>query len=127
MTPLGIISAFGGVLGLGGVVGAVIIYARVSGLQTSITMLTTANTGLREANEDGKNERASMREEFTAKLHEQELECARQIALLEGQVGALTSGLANQIVGAVTAVLQTTPGAAKVILAVESDAPVSKS
>lgn len=106
MTPLGILEALGGLLGVGSLIGAVVVYGRVNGLQASVSLFSQANTELRAGNEAGQIERGAMRAEFTEKLHTQELECAKQIARLEGQVAALTDGLADRIINAVMTGLQ---------------------
>lgn len=104
-TVINILEGIGGIVGLGALISAVIIYGRVTGLQASVSLFSQANTELRAANEAGQSERASLRHEFTDKLHAQELECERKIAHLEGQVSALTDGLADKIVTAVTTAL----------------------
>jgi len=79
--------------------------AKAKGVEASIALLTTANEGLRQANRDQELARLGDRQELTAQLHQQELDCAKQISELRGQVSVLTGSLAQDIVTAVMAAL----------------------
>jgi hypothetical protein len=74
------------VLGVAGVVGAAWAVARTKGIQVSMQIMATANTELRAEVEDGRRA-----------LQEERVECARITSHLQGQIDALTGGLAERL------------------------------
>jgi hypothetical protein len=75
-------------------------------LQKSVESISGANDELREQIDFVRVERLRERDDFTQKLHEQELRCSSEIAELRGQVKTYESGLAERLVKAVVEAIQ---------------------
>lgn len=86
---------------VGAAVAGIVAYAKAKGSEAAIGILTTANAGLRDVNTDLQARQEALSRDFTEKLHTQELDCAKQIADLQGKLSLLTNGLAHDIVAAV--------------------------
>lgn len=92
-----------GIVALGGVAAMLWAVSKVKGVEVSLSLLDTANDGLRKVVTDLQSEKVRDREHFLAQLKAQELDCARAIANLEGVVATLTGDLAGKIISAVVA------------------------
>lgn len=105
MSILQILSVAGAVVGavtaLGGIVSAMWAVGRVKGMETTLDLLTKGEEALRHQLEDSRSQREQERKAHTAEIAEERRTCGERIARLEGQMSALTEGVAKQIVVAV--------------------------
>lgn len=78
------------VIGIAGIAGVVLVYARQTAMNATVTFLTTANAELRAEVKDGRDA-----------LDVERRLCGERTAHLEGQLAALTGTFAHQILEAV--------------------------
>lgn len=94
------------------VVGGIIAWGKVSGMQAVVQTLGVSNGELRDENRDLREkvaadkvehaaERAADKVEFTAQLAAQDAQCKADLAHMRGQIDAFQGGLAEQVVTAV--------------------------
>lgn len=92
-----------------GITAALWAVTRVRGMQETITLLATGNDALRDTNSDLRQqlqdqelrfarELSQQETVFQGMLHAQEVECNRQISLLQGQLDALQSEFSGKII-----------------------------
>lgn len=116
MSPMTFLQVASGIVALilavSGALALVWALAKVKGVEASVGILNEANEGLRAANRDLVAQQARDREHFQLQLHQQEKDCTAAIASaerdciakvskLEGQMEAVTGGLADKLVTAV--------------------------
>lgn len=108
-TWLTVAEIIGSIVGTVGLLGAAtagfFAYSKAKGNEQALDILTKANAGLMAVNNDLRERQEQKDVAFRDMLHTQELDCARQIAELKGQISVLTGGLAKDIVDAVMAAL----------------------
>jgi protein-arginine kinase len=102
-TVLNVIAlSVGLVLGVSGVIAAVWCVARVKGFDIVVNL----NNELRQGLTDERAARAADLERFTKELADDRVECARSIGVLQGQVSALTDGLAEKLLSSMISAIR---------------------
>lgn len=89
------------IVGLGGLTATVWAIGRVKAIEASIEVLTHANAGLRDANQD-----------LRVKIEHSERECSDRVSRLEGQNQALLDGLGDKLANVVGTKLEQVLGLA---------------
>lgn len=85
------------VVTLGAILGVILVYAKTKGATDSIPAIAMANQELRMIIDDRDDQIEKLKEDFTRKLHLQELACKQEISQMQGQVDVLTSQLGQNI------------------------------
>lgn len=83
------------IVGLGGLTATIWAIGRVKAIEASIEVLTIANDGLRDANQD-----------LRVKIEHSERECSERVSRLEGQNQALLDGLGDKLASVVGSKLE---------------------
>lgn len=107
MTLIAAVSAvLGIVMAVGGAAGIVWGMTRAKGLDVTLDLISRGNAELREELEHERERRQAERERLTRELADERVACAANIARIEGQVQALTDGLAERIITATISAMQ---------------------
>jgi hypothetical protein len=94
-----VLLSLGGLVAIGGVASTVWAIAKVNGMQSTIGLITAGNEELRSQLKDERETRGR-----------EQVECARQISHMQGQLDALTGDFAARLVTAVAAGMKATGG-----------------